>query len=676
MDRALESPADRRKGRRLRRTTLTLLFTAGLVPTTLHAETPQGRVLEPRLGALDMPADRIKSIDFKGWVDFSGSQGHIEIIVLTQGNADSSDPFLWREFVRVFPSRTPTVVNGQNRYSWEIILFASDMFPGAGWPDGGTARARFRAVRDDDGSSTYLPVRDGSGAAGHVVDLVLADKAPSPADLPPDLSPNYLNRKPTLSQDETGKYYLSVGTGANGERPTILESLFTVGSFKQRYFDDAASCPTSTPEFVAKYFNKGDLGLGREMHCVYNGCTKETACYFKNYGTRDGTPRFNDRAEAKRALLADKPFATVAMVERGAMAVGAPNKVFFVVYDHQHLLDPDDPDSAPVSLEAQLDNKGFNKSIPANCMVCHGAASRYEPNTAPSFPFNSKVTGAYFLPFDLEAFEFFRSLTTDPLSRAQQEAAFKGMNQIVYFTDLWFNFDANQLIKGWYGGPGFLSPTFQGRFVPTGWRNADDAVDNINRRQLYRNVVARSCRTCHISHASDPFTSGLTFGTYDQFSTSAALAYLDVCGTHQMPNAEQSLKVFWRGSGRPQLLNRLALPKGCAVESGTAAVATHSPASAVSGSPLLELLRLYETESCGCATVRCLQEVEDRFLDPFAATRADPRQERELQPLLRSAMDCRLRILGEASAASGQSAADRLAERQRERKSLSLGPPR
>src|SRR5262245_46038377 len=145
MDRALDSPGSRRKVSRLRRTRMTVLFTAGLVlPTTLHAATPQGRVLEPRLSALDVPADRIKNLTFKGWVDFAESQGHIEIIVLTQGNGDSSDPFLWRELVRVFSSKTPTVVSGQNRYSWEITILATTVFPGAGWPDGGTARVRFR----------------------------------------------------------------------------------------------------------------------------------------------------------------------------------------------------------------------------------------------------------------------------------------------------------------------------------------------------------------------------------------------------------------------------------------------------------------------------------------------------------------------------------------------------
>ena len=61
------------------------------------------------------------------------------------------------------------------------------------------------------------------------------------------------------------------------------------------------------------------------------------------------------------------------------MPLRAANKVFFAVYDHQFLRDPSNPDSAPLALQAPLDNKGYNKSIPTNCLVCHGISSRYTP---------------------------------------------------------------------------------------------------------------------------------------------------------------------------------------------------------------------------------------------------------------------------------------------------------
>ncbi len=57
----------------------------------------------------------------------------------------------------------------------------------------------------------------------------------------------------------------------------------------------------------AIYFNKGDLGIGREMHCSYNACTQETACYVRNYG-KPGINRFfattvvKDRDSSKLAI--------------------------------------------------------------------------------------------------------------------------------------------------------------------------------------------------------------------------------------------------------------------------------------------------------------------------------------------------------------------------------------
>jgi hypothetical protein len=140
------------------------------------------------------------------------------------------------------------------------------------------------------------------------------------------------------------------------------------------------------------------------------------------------------------------------------------------------------------------------------------------------------------------------------------------LNRIVLETDLGeTNDDARQLIEGWYGGPGLPNPTFNDDFVPTGWDKKDDKG---NARQLYRHVVAPTCRSCHISHSgtSDPNKPDLEdemdfrFGKYEDFTGRLKpLIYSDVCVNHSMPNAEQSLKVLWDSSARAHLLNRLDL---------------------------------------------------------------------------------------------------------------------
>ncbi len=153
--------------------------------------------------------------------------------------------------------------------------------------------------------------------------------------------PAFLGKKNlTGSISNTQDYYGFVFATLGGDGRVDVESISAVvpnlERFIQRYFNSIGSC-TSPKSMIASfppavYFNKGDLGIGREMHCAYNDCTQETACYVKNYGTLDdnglGKPHFSDdKAPSKQAFDAHRPFATVAMVSRGQMF--GPNKVFF-----------------------------------------------------------------------------------------------------------------------------------------------------------------------------------------------------------------------------------------------------------------------------------------------------------------------------------------------------------
>jgi hypothetical protein len=467
---------------------------------------------------------------------------------------------------------------------------------------------------------------DTDSVFGRTHELVLADRDPTPAELPPDQTPDYLGFGPPGTPEATDGYYDNVGTGPLGGQAgpgnqSIRQALGTLTAFRRRYFGPIpADCPNpSQPLLLARYFNRGDLGIGREMHCIRNGCTQEAACFVRNYGGLDDNGEaavlFNRIGESFEALRANKPFATVAMVERGQMPLRAPHKMIFVVYDaNGELLN-----------EAQLDNKGFNKSIPGNCLTCHGSADDFR---------NGEVRSAFFLPFDLDAFQFYSSDPASPLSREAQETAFQRLNRLVYFSDLYFNRDANELINGWYGGAiVFPSPTFQGHFVPRQWR------ESANTRQIYRHVVAATCRTCHISHTQD-LVANLTFGSFAQFEALAPLVHTRVCVDHSMPNAEQTLNLFWRGTARPQLLNRMALPLGCQpVPPGAGAAAiSHSAADGVAmGAPTLlslkgleasggqmapseseRVLLDYKNAICSCATAACARDTGARYVGEVA----------------------------------------------------------
>ena len=544
-----------------------ILAVLALVPPGARAlDPPQGMVLEPRLDAFDVGRPEDKAFVFKGLVDFSGSMGHVEIDVLRAGNGENEATSWEADVARARISNATKVIDGTTFFLWEterIRIFNQDR-----WPAGGTARVRFTAVRSD-GSQALLPVRDEDGVQGPVTELILADKKPTPAKLEDKSKrPNYLGKKINDAdfpdqplqppgagpKQATDNYYENVGVGALGEtsKGTIDTALPTLKDFKTRYFDATSGFISFGPDRPARYYNRGDLGIGREMHCVFNNLTLETACYVANFGRRDGTPRFGDQDEAFQAMKANKPFAVVAMVERGQMPFDAPNRVFFAVY-----ADPDNPKNAnpPLALRAPLDRKEFNTFIPGNCLVCHGSGSSYDKDA-------TEVRGAFFLPFDLKSFRFASKNPHNPLSRAAQEPIFKRLNQIVLNTALFTTAAAVALISGWYGPPGggLLLDTFQDDFIPVGW-DTDD-----NTRQLYLRVVAPYCRSCHITD-SNP---ALRFATFDDFASFKTFIYNDVCrqNPNPMPNAEQTAKIFWRSSARSQLLNRMLYRFGCGPEMG------------------------------------------------------------------------------------------------------------
>src|SRR5262245_20235945 len=110
-------------------------------------------------------------------------------------------------------------------------------------------------------------------------------------------------------------------------------------------------------------------------------------------------------------------FATVAMVERGQMPQGAPNKVFFAIYNRDERLE-----TKGKPIFAQLDSKAYNTFIPGNCMVCHANGGPYSTSSSGA----KEVTNAFFLPFDLQAFDFSPNHT-----RPAQEEAFRKLNYLV-----------------------------------------------------------------------------------------------------------------------------------------------------------------------------------------------------------------------------------------------------
>ncbi|RYZ07106.1 MAG: hypothetical protein EOO73_13690 [Myxococcales bacterium] len=376
------------------------------------------------------------------------------------------------------------------------------------------------------------------------------------------LEPASLQNDESIRQGETLEYYNSVGVAANGSTTgavpnctdaqgaavaaprTIKRCLNTLDDFIKVYGFSAAHT-------TAFYYNRGDLGIGREMHCIdRTSTTGEIACYVKNFAAGDDNSEFTfgmSKDIAFRNMATQNAFATVAMVYRHAVPAGGANRVLFAVYGK----------SGTLINAAALDRHGinfnnefagvvdgtpnpnpnpsifgepgvnFNNHIPTNCISCHGGDA-YDAAS------NSQK-GALFLPFDLDQFEYEDAPTR---TKESQLGQFRALNQIVRKVATQSEIrsetpaatNVKNQIDGWYPDS---SNSFNSAFVPTGWKQNPAA------ESVYRSVVRSNCRGCHMTSKFFPFN---TEGEFLPRASNIA----DLLCRYEMPHALQTVREFWQ----------------------------------------------------------------------------------------------------------------------------------
>src|SRR5690606_29820171 len=260
---------------------------------------------------------------------------------------------------------------------------------------------------------------------------VIVSPAPSPGEAAD--RPLCLDRKGAITPEETLEYYAEIDAPA------------TVDDFKERYGFGGPGAVSAT------YFNRGDLGIGREMHCTRFAAEGGAglACLVANYGELGGSEALAieetvDGAESGAHLGS---FATVAMVY--TPPISAPNAVQFLVYG---------PDGGALVSEAPLDTREDNVSIPNNCLNCHGSNSSYDAAS-------NRVIGARFLPFDTAAFSY---ADLPGFRLAEQQEAFRRLNQMV--AEAGASAGVRELVDGMYGGSVVTVGVPQdAAFVPPAW---------------------------------------------------------------------------------------------------------------------------------------------------------------------------------------------------------------
>ena len=449
----------------------------------------------------------------------------VSIQVLKNANLSPYGPDTdWVEIGTTTSELTSSLTFGTtDLYRWEAdVVPVPNVFFAARWPQGGLVRLRveldnfFMSVTLDEidcisaaysNQEDFLTALDECKSHDSGV-LTFADIDDANGNVPVPAVP-FLTRTATTLQEATD-YYKAVGALDVFGLPTAQRGTLN-------FWKTTNGFPNG--EINATYYNKGDLGFGRDMHC--RTTTYGKACYVTNYGNvADG---LDDIASAlDDAVNKTSPVATVAM-EWHATPASGQDAVRFFVYSA----------AGTLVKQASLDSNPTLQAIPGLCLSCHGGF--YNSNT-------NQVTGAQFLPFDVESFAYHGS---KPYS--SQVAQLRSLNLLV--KDTLVNTDlSHKLISGWYPN---ANSSFQGDFIPSDWQGSKES------EILYTEVYRPYCQMCHNTRSYLP-------NTYSKFTASKALIADRACSANiQMPHAEVTFHSFWQSSARAHLVGALGINDAC-----------------------------------------------------------------------------------------------------------------
>lgn len=399
-----------------------------------------------------------------------------------------------------------------------------------------------------------LPLASFTGTAQPVVSAMAASLngtsvgifLPPPTNFPSDIAPDperFLSYKGIDTLDDACAYYRSIGAARGCDAHGQLIDAISFDDWQRKVKLGKYALPGVT-EYSARYINKADLNLARNHHSISYG-PGQTAGYVCNHLG----PKVLDPTQAEIDAVIDNLVqgknlvACVAMDYSASPGVngGAPFVRFLTFGPNGQLL-----------LSVNLDGRR-EKYVPGTCVACHGG-----DHYAGHFLADGRAdVGAHFLPYDPGNFEF----SSKPgLTEVDQQDQLYGLNQNVLKTNA--TVGAQELIAGWYSAGG---TSVDKNYVPASWRGRDQLTTD-----FYREVVAKSCRGCHVN------MSAYNFDHYDNLAVTPYryvgpdFVYTIGCNganatyrSHSMPNSLVTFNRFWNSAGtaadQPALLNAFSV---------------------------------------------------------------------------------------------------------------------
>lgn len=414
----------------------------------------------------------------------------------------------------------------------------------------------------------------GCGGGGNSADVRPGDEPPAPRAFEPQsflLFPNPQQRPDGTLQTDTREYAEAYYRAIDplGERDTLAKWKATNG------FE------TGTGEEIDVIFgDRRDLGYGRRMHARRNA-DGSLAFYVENYLIEAGGEYAYSPINLDAAILRDTRW----LVGINAIEF-SPGPQGGAAFPKFYNFDP----AGARQYFVNLDGRG-DKAMPGPCITCHGGRgdALTPPDATGTRRFNlvpNAVSGhrgdvlARMHPFEPDVFDF--STTRAGWSRVEQEAKLKTINRWILCTypagtastlpedacrreagGTEWRAPAAELIKSAYGGDGLPRAAFDDQFVPLSWEAAGQGT-------LYREVIATSCRTCHIMRGTNA-QSDIDFSSFEKFAAYAERTKVHVFDRGNMPLAKIVYDAFWGDPARPMLLANFLEARGYTVKDSSGA---------------------------------------------------------------------------------------------------------
>lgn len=362
---------------------------------------------------------------------------------------------------------------------------------------------------------------------------------PPPPGLPSDILPRtdaYLAEKGLDTIKSSCQYYKAVGAVSGCTAAGVMQSPISFEDWKRTVKIDNYLVP-GTPQYSAAYINQADLNLMR-VHQSVSYSSSQTAAYVCNHlGPKFQlvTPQADIDAAIANGVNGKNLVACVAMDYGVSPGVNGDQPFTrFLIFGPSGKLLP----------SVNLDGRG-EKFVPGTCVACHGGshyAGKYPEDG--SGPAN---VGAHFLPYDTGNFEF---STASNLTEAQQEVSIYHLNQNVLNAGP--TLAEQELIAGWYAG----GTTLDKNYLPASWQTAANLDSTGVTASFYKDVLARSCRSCHVAlreeYNFDHYANADPNGANDLLPSPEHDIKVNVCGgsadmirNYMMANSLVTFNKLW-----------------------------------------------------------------------------------------------------------------------------------